>query len=442
MERMRSADSPSHLRSQIRDEVMGLWVLDAHEHLHFPDQHAEHANDCFYLTNHYLNADLVSAGMPEETMQRLVDPSVPLDLRWMAFEPFWEVSRTTGYGQAVERAVRDLYGLPGLTASTYQELSIRVAETAGEVSWYEQVLKRNGRFIASLMDVGSTRGDRRYFLPVMRVDRFIVAGKPSEFADAVTNGPSDGRDAPANMAAYLKALDDLLGAYRSEGMIALKCGLAYRRSLRFETVDRATASSLYDQALRGGLSPSDAGPLQDFLFHEVCDRASALHLPYQVHTGLQAGNWGADIVITNPAFLTNTLKAHPGTTFDLFHGGYPYGGELASLAKNFPNAYINACWLAIISPTVLRRCLHEWLDTVPHNKIQAFGGDYRMPELAYAHGQMAREAVADVLADRVEAGWLAEADASALANRLLRDNGLKLFAIDDEFVKSATAPIG
>jgi len=86
--------------------------------------------------------------------------------------------------------------------------------------------------------------------------------------------------------------------------------------------------------------------------------------------------------------------------------------------------------------------LHEWLDTVPHNKIQAFGGDYRMPELAYAHGQMAREAVADVLADRVEAGWIAEADASALANRLLRDNGLKLFAIDDEFVKSATAPIG
>lgn len=264
MERIRSADSPSHLRSQIRDEVMGLWALDAHEHLHFPDQHAEHANDCFYLTNHYLNADLVSAGMPEETMQRLVDPSVPLDLRWMAFEPFWEVSRTTGYGQAVERAVRDLYGLPGLTASTYQELSVRVAETAGEVSWYEQVLKRNGRFIASLMDVGSTRGDRRYFLPVMRVDRFIVAGKPSEFADAVTNGSSDGRDAPANMAAYLKALDDLLSAYRSEGMIALKCGLAYRRSLRFETVDRATASSLYDQAFRGGLSPSDARPCRTF----------------------------------------------------------------------------------------------------------------------------------------------------------------------------------
>ncbi|MGH2353610.1 MAG: hypothetical protein ACRDJN_18555, partial [Chloroflexota bacterium] len=103
-------------------------------------------------------------------------------------------------------------------------------------------------------------------------------------------------------------------------------------------------------------------------------------------------------------------------------------------------ACVNACWLAIIAPTVLRRQLHEWLDTVPHNKIQAFGGDYRYPELAYAHGLMARAAVADVLAERVEAGYLAEHDAPVLARRLLAENGLALFKISAEQVARMTAP--
>ncbi|MCY1719450.1 amidohydrolase family protein [Prolixibacteraceae bacterium Z1-6] len=58
--------------------------------------------------------------------------------------------------------------------------------------------------------------------------------------------------------------------------------------------------------------------------------------------------------------------------FILFHGAYPFGGELASLAKNFRNVYIDLCWLYIISPTYSRRYLHEWLETIPANKIIAF----------------------------------------------------------------------
>jgi len=246
---------------------------------------------------------------------------------------------------------------------------------------------------------------------------------------------------PGSLTDYLRCLDGALERYLAAGVVGLKCGLAYRRGLRFEVVARDVAARLFERALRDDLSTADATPLQDFLFHEVCDRAAAVGLPFQIHTGLQAGNTGADVVRTNPVQLTNTLKAHPRTAFDLFHGGYPYGSELATLAKNFPNAHINACWLAIISPTVLRRSLHEWLDTVPHNKLQAFGGDYNMPELSYAHALMAREAVADVLAERVEAGFLVEADAPVLARRLLAENGLKLFKISQEHVDAATAPL-
>ena len=433
----------SRVRRELREAVSRMWAFDGHEHLMLPDEHERRASDCFYLTNHYLNMDLVSAGMPETAMKALVDTTIPLDARWASFAPFWEVSRTTGYGIAVERTISRLYDLPGLSTSTYRELSERVSQTAGRQEWYEHVLKDEGRIVGSLMDVGSTRGNRRFFLPVMRLDAVITARTAEAIAKAVAPAKSTptAADAPATLGAYLQGLDRVIDRHISDGVVGFKCGLAYRRSLRFESVDRETASRLYSHALAGTLTDAGAESLQDFLFHEVCDRAGAHGLPYQVHTGLQNGNWRADIALTNPTHLTNTLKAHPATRFDLFHGGYPYIGELATIAKNFPNAYINACWLAIISPTVLGRALHEWLDTVPHSKIQAFGGDYHMPELACAHGHMARDVVGTVIADRVEMGLLNEADALTVADRLLRTNGISLFKIPAATIAKMTAPL-
>lgn len=430
----------STFREQLREEVRGLWGLDAHEHLHLPAQHRELARDCFYLTNHYLNNDLVSAGMPQVEMESLVDRSVPLETRWGRFAPWWEYARTTGYGQAVEVCVRELFGLPGLNEGTYRQLSELVAANAGQVEWYERVLKEKARLIGCLADIWRINLDRalhRYFLPIMRFDDWIVAGTRSEVLSRKECGGE-----PGSLTDYLHCLDEALARYLGLGAVGLKCGLAYRRSLRFEVVERSEAERLFARALRNDLPAAEAPPLQDFLFHEVCDRAAAVGVPYQIHTGLQAGNArNANIQQTNPAHLTNTLRAHPETKFDLFHGGYPYGGELATLAKNFPNAHINACWLAIISPTVLRRQLHEWLDTVPHNKIQAFGGDYFMPELAYAHSLMARDAVTDVLVERVEAGYQPEEDAPVLARRLMAENGISLFKLSEEQVAAAARSV-
>ncbi|MGB9797150.1 MAG: hypothetical protein ACPLSK_00855 [bacterium] len=113
--------------------------------------------------------------------------------------------------------------------------------------------------------------------------------------------------------------------------------------------------------------------------------------------------------------------------FDIFHGGYPYTSELATLAKNFQNVFIDMCWLHIISPTVARRALHEWLETVPQNKIMGFGGDYIFVEGAYAHSLIARQNIATVLIEKVEDGYFSEEEAVKIANRLLRDNPVELF---------------
>jgi predicted TIM-barrel fold metal-dependent hydrolase len=115
--------------------------------------------------------------------------------------------------------------------------------------------------------------------------------------------------------------------------------------------------------------------------------------------------------------------------FCLYHGGYPYGGELSALAKNFRNVYIDMCWMYIISPSYSKRYLHEWLETVPANKIMAFGGDYHNVENIYGHAVMARQVISHVLIEKVRSGYLTEEEAKSIARMVMRDNALAFYRI-------------
>jgi predicted TIM-barrel fold metal-dependent hydrolase len=141
----------------------------------------------------------------------------------------------------------------------------------------------------------------------------------------------------------------------------------------------------------------------------------------QIHTGLQEGN---ENIITNsdPTHLINLFVEYREARFDLFHGGYPYVHEWATLAKNFANVYPDLTWVHIISPEIGRRLLHELIETVPGNKILAFGGDSVTVEMAYGHLRMARAVVSRVLSEKVEEGYMGEEEAVALGRRMLRDN--------------------
>ena len=115
--------------------------------------------------------------------------------------------------------------------------------------------------------------------------------------------------------------------------------------------------------------------------------------------------------------------------FLLMHGAYPYGGELSALAKGFRNVYIDMSWMYIISPSYSARYLHEWLETVPANKILAFGGDYHNVENTYAHSLMARAVISKVLKENVGTGYLTEEEALEIAQWIMRDNAIAFFKI-------------
>ncbi|MCE1200197.1 MAG: amidohydrolase, partial [Marinilabiliales bacterium] len=234
----------------------------------------------------------------------------------------------------------------------------------------------------------------------------------------------------------VKNVDDLVALQNRDFVEALKKGftciktsVAYFRSLYFEDVTKEKAEACFQMILRSRdkqLPFEAVKPLSDYMMHRMLDLALKYDKPVQIHTGLQAGD-GNIIQNSNPALLANLFLKYRNVKFVLFHGGYPYGGEFGSLAKNFRNVYIDLCWVYIISPSYSERYLHEWLETVPANKIMAFGGDYENVENIYGHLLFARQILGNVLVQKVRDGYFTEREAIRVAQMVLHDNAVQLF---------------
>jgi len=236
--------------------------------------------------------------------------------------------------------------------------------------------------------------------------------------------------------APILSLNDLVNSLNSEfdkrmqqGITCIKSPAAYYRSLYYEDVSKEKAEEVFNfirESQEKEIDFEKVKPLSDYMMHRMLDLALKYHIPVQIHTGLQAGD-GNYIMNSNPALLANLFIKYRGVQFILFHGGYPYGGELASLAKNFRNVYIDLCWVYLISPSYSERYLHEWLETIPANKIMAFGGDYENVENIYGHLLFAREIITKVLSAKVRDGYFSEKEALKIAQMILHDNAVNLF---------------
>jgi len=421
----------SGIRGRLRDAAAALAIFDTHEHLWHECDRLKRPVDFALLLSHYTNSDLVSAGMPPAEVADLQNVDIPPAVRWKSVVPYWPFIKTTGYGRCMLIAARDLYGIEDINEHTYLLLSERMA-AANRPGLYRTILKDHARIELTVLDDLTTtsgqplRPEPAFYKIVTRFDYLIMVSdhKALTYIEQV-NGVSVN-----NLADLERALEAHVARALREGLEGVKIGLAYDRSLHFDTVSRADAEKAFKMIFSSAQKPADEVNrklLQDHLFHKVIEHAAEHHLPVQIHTGILADNQNENLR-TNPSLLSNVLNRYQEVRFCLFHGGYPYCHELAALAKNLPNVYPDLCWLYIIAPGVAKQLLHELIETVPGNKILGFGGDFLHVEGAYAHAQMARAAAAEVLADKVEDGYLKEEEALALLKRILYQNGKDFFS--------------
>ncbi len=410
---------------RISDAVQSIRIIDTHEHLLSEKERVDKKADVDFtlLFSHYTKEDLISAANEKSLIEVVFNNRFPIQDRWSLFAPYWDAVRTTGYGRASWLAVHDLYGIDELTESSCVNLTEKL-QAATRPGLYRSILKEKAGIDLSLNDVGHSKLDPEFFRSVERFDHFIDISSHAEIKQLCLQYGVSG----VTLEDYLQALRRAFQAGLDYGMVGVKSGLAYNRILKYEDISRERALEVFGKLDRKEASGQEIKAFQDYMMHRVLELADEYDLPVQIHTGLQAGN-GNLITNSHPIHLVNLFMEYPEVNFCLFHGAYPYGPELGTLAKNFPNVFIDLCWDYVISPSYSIRNLHEWLETVPSNKIMAFGGDYSVVELVYSHAVMARRCITEVLIEKVRSGYMTEAEALGIAKKILRTNALRVFKL-------------
>lgn len=411
---------------RITEYVNALEIVDTHEHL-MPQDAVKKSDmlDFMLLLHHYADDDIKSAGMGKVQFAELLTNKYTIKEKWDIVKPYWEASKNTAYGRVVLLAMEKLYGIQELSDDTFEELSVKI-KASYDREWYDEVLKNQAKINYAILDVGTNRMKDDMFRYVEKFDEFIRIYSKE---DIIKVGEKYKQDA-TKLDNFEKTLESAFEEAVARNIVGVKSALAYHRILNYENTSKKVAEKIFSDMMHSNnaLGFDEVKPLQDYMMHRIIGQARKYNLPMQIHTGLQAGD-GNIISNANPVHLSNLFLEYRDVRFLLMHGAYPYGGELSVLAKNFRNVYIDMCWMYIISPSYSERYLHEWLETVPANKIMAFGGDYHNVENTFGHSLMARAVVSKVLVEKVASGYLTEQEALQIARGILHDNAIDFFGI-------------
>lgn len=431
-----SPDAPQRgsLEGNLLAEIDRIPLVNTHEHIIPEEERIATPVDFFTLAGHYAINDVISAGLSGDDLKIVRDEKASAELRWRAFELYWKAARFTGYGEALRIAIRDIYGVENISGETLAIINDRIRANNKE-GLYEDVLIRRANIAYSVLDdywnPAPVRPDSKFFVYARKFDRFV---SPHSAAD-VRQLEQLTDVSITNLHGLKQAMESSFEQCLAAGMVNVKSTLAYNREIHYAETPEPEAANDVEALLKDGRHVPEGfrnrverpyRRMEDHLFHHLIQLADAHRIPVQIHTGLHAGN-GNFIENSKPTHLTNLFFLYPNVKFDLFHLSYPYQGELSVLAKIFPNVHVDFCWAHIISGSLSRRALHEMLETVPANKIFGFGGDYRYPELSYAHAKMARRNIARVMAEKVAEAFCTETEAVEIARMTLHDNPDRMF---------------
>jgi uncharacterized protein len=431
---------PSDLRRQIFSKVWNTPLIDTHEHLceeqdRLPPRGMK-ADDWSVILSHYLDNDLLSAGMPVDAHRKFYAKGLSPVEKWKLLEPFWPAVKNTGYGQAVRIAMRQLYGVEELSASTVKNVQAGYENTR-KPGFYRRILCDLAKIESCQVNDGPFRESK---MPTLLMQDIGIAGMFGG-PDFSTFGKPTGITV-ADLSDWHRVIDWWFNKY-GRYAVAVKSQNAYRRDIDYRPTPAEKVAEIFKKKVNGqSIDAAEQKALEDHLFWYAVQKATDNNLPVKLHTGYYWRNNYMPLsrLSRNPGSACELCRSAPNTRFIFMHICYPYYEEIVAVAKHWTNAYVDMCWSWIINPIAAKDFLKKYLVTAPANKILTFGGDYGVVEPVLGHAAMARQGIALALSELVEERWLTLDDALELIDPIMHGNARRIFRLAEKENVLRTAP--
>jgi hypothetical protein len=418
----------SRLIRRLQAELQEIPYIDTHTHLPDPRQLDEAFRTRRYDVPYVLGASTYVAEFTYGANWEETKKSLAINVQHAYYRP-------------ILQAFRDLYGLGAqeeLDDSNIQGVSDRMeaAHRKGNVAWFREVLVNRSKLQGLVWLEAGKRGQDEmpdtYFHPMWNTDGFIYLTKTREGKWPLDNLEKTYGVKLAKLGDLETLIDAQVDSFFKRGGVGLKSTTAYYRTLEFATdpSKKRAAASFEKVRRRKDLKPGDQKNLEDYLMLHLLEQTNRLRRPIQYHTGNQQ-NWNV-VANSNPLGLNPLLFGGRffNTRFVLLHGGYPYLEESVTLARYFPNVVLDLAWMALYSPSAAKREVGDALDMLDGSHV-TFGTDCANLEEEYGTIVFTRRILAEVLADKIESGFLTEAAALQWARRILYTNALEIYGLKD-----------
>jgi predicted TIM-barrel fold metal-dependent hydrolase len=374
--------------------------------------------------------------MPREVARAFGGKRIPADggrphLSADALKRFLSSVEGTSAYRYVLHMLAGLFDFHGkeINENSKEFLSEQIRGRTGAPGWARDVLHSKSNIEALLCDCGSMSPQRPAWaneatLPVLRTDHFLFAATAQgrRVIERRYNVALTGLDS------LLSLIEVTVRTAAELGFVGLRSSLAAFRTLHIQNVDPHSVQGIFEKGGRD-VTSEEGKRFQDFIFHILVRCAMANGLPMQIDAGLDGAS-SRTFDRANPLHLTDMIFNYADARFAVLHGGFPFTGETSVLAKTFPNLYLDGAWFQHTATTTAKAVLHEWLEVVPCSKIMIWGGNSRCPEASYVSLLMAKDLVAEVLAEKVQSGYFSESVAVDIAWKLFRENAKAFYHID------------
>jgi uncharacterized protein len=416
--------------TDLSQHIQELPLMDTHEHLRKEADYLENGPDVLRdLFENYIPADLIVAGAAPEAVQKLLDSNNPnIEVRWAGVSEAWQHCQHTGYGQAVRLIAKKFYGMDEITPAAV----VAAAER-------NRQLRQPGERLRILKEEGN--------LDHVQIDDFAWACLPDQsgldfflydlswwhFCNGEVQAEDLFKETGINVVDLKSLREGMEMLFTKYGgcAIAVKAQHAYNRTLLWQERSDANAERVLHKHLSGEeLSEGERLCLGDWCWARGVELSIQHNLPFKIHTGYYAGHSNMPVERIKPGHLCGLLQRYPQARFVLMHIAYPYNDELTAIAKHYPNVYIDLCWAWSINPYAAADFVRRLIHAVPINKLFAFGGDTGWPNASVAYATQARSWLTRALQGEIDDGDLTEAQAIAVATRLMRGNQQDLFDLE------------
>jgi hypothetical protein len=428
------------LRDELLKAIGDLPAIDVHSHLNRDRLAASDPGAILFY--HMLMYGLRSSGLAEDQLW----PDGQMHGRGRPYEDFlayWPSVATTGFGWILRTILRDLYEFDEpLTAESLPRLQAALEARVARPAWPKEVFDR-ARVVRALTSAtgvsplapGQYDGGLRF-----TVEKAPTGGihEAWTWRDRLQNLSKHlGRDV-TDLAGLEEAVAAFYGRLDWTGNHALVAWIS--SEIDFRPATTATINALVADALAGKELDLQAVRLLEAAYVRAVCRAirgrtrvfqicyGVQFLPPRVAAARPVGRAAPEFASSMGHLFGEFQDIH----FNILNGYEPDEPVWCAMTQGYANVSLAGFWWQTFYPSVMHQAVHRRLDMVPRARLMAFFSDGYCVDWVYGRLRTVQRVLANVMAERIERGFMTREEALAAARDMLFETPRRLFLPDEK----------